>query len=68
MCFFVACVGVNSWIEFHIRMVKEFNQSWLSCRKKYKTILNKYRTDKRANEISGNDRKQECKRFIEMDQ
>jgi hypothetical protein len=36
--------------------------------KKYKTILKEYRTDKRANEISGSDRKHECKWFTEMDQ
>ena len=36
--------------------------------KKYKTILNEYRTDKRANEILGKDRKQECKWFTQMDQ
>ena len=37
-------------------------------KKKYKTILNEYRTDKKANEISGSDRKQECKWFTHMDQ
>jgi hypothetical protein len=36
--------------------------------KKYKTILNEYKIDKRANEISDSDRKQECKWFTEMDQ
>ena len=29
--------------------------------KKYKIILSEYRNDKRQNEISGNDRIQECK-------
>jgi hypothetical protein len=29
----------------------------LSCEKKYKTILKEYRTDKRANEIFGGDKK-----------
>ena len=74
MRFFAAFVGTNSWIKLQIRMVaaiKGFNRSWLSwlsCKKKYKTILNEYKTDKRANEISGSDRKQECKWFTEMDQ
>ena len=71
MCFSVACVGAHSWIKLHIRMVvaiKGFNQSWSSCKKKYKTILNVYGTNKRANEILGSDRKQEYKRFTEMDQ
>jgi hypothetical protein len=30
--------------------------------------LKEYRTNKRANEIFGNDRKQECKWFLEMNQ
>ena len=47
--------------------IKGFNRSWLSCKKKYKTILSEYRADKRANEISGSDRKQDCKWFAEMD-
>ena len=36
--------------------------------KKYKTILNEYKTDKRANEILGSDRIHECKWFTEMNQ
>ena len=71
MFFFVAYVGANSWIKLQIRMVaaiKSFNRSWLSCKKKYKIILNEYRTDKIANEISSSDRKQECKSFTQMDQ
>ena len=71
MCYSVACVGTNSWIKLQIRMVaaiKGFNRTWLSCKKKYKTILSEYRTYKKENEISGSDRKQECKWFTEMDQ
>jgi len=51
-----------------VAVIKGFNRTWLSCKKKYKTILSEYKTDKRANEISGSDRKQECKWFTEMDQ
>ena len=47
--------------------IRGFNRTWLSCKKKYKTILTEYRNDKRANEISGTDRKQECRWFEEMD-
>jgi hypothetical protein len=71
MCYFVVCVGTNSWIKLQIRMVaaiKGFNRTWLSCKKKYKTILSENRTDKRVNKISGSDRKQECQWFTEMDQ
>ena len=34
--------------------------------KKYKTIMNEYITDKRANKISDSHRKQECKWFTEI--
>ena len=51
-----------------VAAIKEFNQSWLSRKKKYKTILNEYKTDKRANEILGSDRIHECKWFTEMNQ
>jgi hypothetical protein len=41
----------------------------LGClvRKKYKSILTDYRNDKRANEISGADKHQECRWFTEID-
>jgi hypothetical protein len=42
--------------------------SWLSCKKKYKSIIADYRKDKMANEVSGADRHQECKWFTEMDE
>jgi hypothetical protein len=67
----VVHAGVNSWLKLQIRLVaaiKGFNRSWLSCKKKYKAILSEYKTDKRANEISGTDRKQECRWFNEMDE
>ena len=51
-----------------VTAIKGFNRSWLSCKKKYKTILNDYKIDKRANKISGSDRKQEYKWFTQMDQ
>ena len=47
--------------------IRGFNRSWLSCKKKYKNILAEYRNDKRANEISDSDCKQECKWFDEID-
>jgi hypothetical protein len=61
---------MNTWIKLHARMVvgiRGFNRTWLSCKKKYKAILKEYRNDKRANEISGTDRKQDCRWFDEMD-
>jgi hypothetical protein len=67
----VLLAGVNTWIKLQIRMVaaiKGFSRTWLSCKKKYKMILKEYRTDKRANEVSGTDRKQECRWFNEMDE
>ena len=63
--------GVNVWLKLQIRLVaaiKGFNKSWLSCKKKYKSIIIDYRNDKRANEISGADKHQECRWFIEMDE
>jgi hypothetical protein len=63
--------GVNQWFKLQIRLVaaiKGFNRSWLSCKKKYKSILADYRNDKRANEVSGADRHQEYKWFTEMDE
>lgn len=71
MIFCVVHAGVNAWIKLQIRLVaaiKGFNRTWLSCKKKYKSILKEYRNDKRANEVSGADRKQECKWFNEMDE
>ena len=47
--------------------IRGFNHSWLSCKKIYKNILAEYRNDKRANEILGSDRKQECRWFDEID-
>ena len=63
--------GVNAWIKLQIQLVaaiKGFNRSWLPYKKKYKCILDDYRNDKRANEILGVDRHQECKWFTEMDE
>jgi hypothetical protein len=47
--------------------IRGFNHTWLSCKKKYKAILKEYRNDKRTNEISGMDRKQDCRWFDKMD-
>ena len=38
------------------------------AKKKYKTTLNEYIIDKKANKISSSDRKQEYKWFTDMDQ
>jgi hypothetical protein len=51
-----------------VAAIKGFNRTWLSFKKKYKTILSEYIIDKIANKISGSDKKQECKWFTEMDQ
>ena len=58
------------WIKQQIQIVVEiqgFNCLWLSCKKNYKNILTDYKNDKRANEISGSDRKQKCRWFDEID-
>jgi hypothetical protein len=60
----ISIVGQNSWIEFEAHMVFTiygFNHSWLSCHKKYKTILMVYRNDKRMHEISKQGKLLECK-------
>ena len=44
-----------------------FNRSWLPYKKKYNNILAEYRNNKRANEISGSDRKQECRWYDKID-
>ena len=40
----------------------------MSYKKIYKSILSDYKNDKRANEISGADKHQECKWFTEIDE
>jgi hypothetical protein len=63
--------GVNTWLKLQIRLVaaiERFNMSWLSCKKKYKSILADYKNDKMANEVSDTYRHQECKWFTEMDE
>jgi hypothetical protein len=67
--FLSTTIVTNTWIKLHARMVagiRGFNSTWLSC-KKYKAILKEYRNDKKENEISGTDRKQDCRWFDEMD-
>jgi hypothetical protein len=62
--------GINSWLKVQARMVaaiRGFNRSWESCKKKYKIIWTEYKNDKRANEISGSDRHQDCKWFEQLD-
>jgi hypothetical protein len=58
------------WVKLQIQMVagiQGFNRSWLSCKKKYKSILAQCKNNKRANEIPGSNRKQKCRWFDEMD-
>lgn len=62
--------GINTWMKLQTRMVaaiRGFDRSWESCKKKYKVIYTEYKNDKRANEISGSDRHQECKFFEHFD-
>lgn len=47
--------------------IKGFNCFQLSCKKKYESNLNEYKTHKRADKISGFDRKQEYKYFTIID-
>ena len=60
----------NTWLKVQAGMVvaiRGFEHSWKSCKKKYKVIYIKCKNDKRANEISGSDRHQECKWFDQLD-
>ncbi len=50
-----------------VAAIQGFDRSWESCKKKYKVIYAEYKNDKRANEISGSDRHQECKWFDQLD-
>lgn len=50
-----------------VAAIRGFNRSWESCKKKYKIIWTEYKNDKRANEISGSDRHQDCKWFEQLD-
>ncbi|CAA9492270.1 MAG: hypothetical protein AVDCRST_MAG96-1567 [uncultured Segetibacter sp.] len=62
--------GINTWLKLQAKMVaaiRGFDRSWESCKKKYKVIWTEYKNDKRANEISGSDRHQECKWFEQLD-
>jgi hypothetical protein len=64
--FYWIFTGVNAWLKLQIRLVaaiKGFNMSWLSYKKKYKSILTDYRNDKKANEISGADKHKNCRWF-----
>jgi hypothetical protein len=44
-----------------------FDQIWKSYKKKYNVVYTKYKNDKRANEISGTDKHQECQWFDQLD-
>jgi hypothetical protein len=50
-----------------VAAIRGFDRSWESCKNKYKVIYTEYKNDKRANEISGSDRHQECKWFDQLD-
>jgi hypothetical protein len=50
-----------------VAAIRGFDRSWESCKKKYKTIYAEYKNDKRANEISGSDRHEDCKWFDQLD-
>jgi hypothetical protein len=63
-------IGQNSWIKLEVHMtlvVHGFNCSWLSCKKKHKTIFMVYRDEKKMHEILGQGRLLECKWFHQMD-
>jgi hypothetical protein len=69
--FYWIFTGVNALLKLQIWLVaaiKGFNKSWLSCKKKYKSILAHYRNDKNANKISGAAKHQECRWFTEIDE
>jgi hypothetical protein len=66
----ISIICQNSWIIFEAHMVSTiygFNDSWLSCKKKYKTILMVYRNDKRMHEISKQGKLLEYKWFHQID-
>jgi hypothetical protein len=50
-----------------VAAIRGFDRSWESCKKKYKVVYTEYKNDKRAYEISGSDRHQECKWFDQLD-
>jgi hypothetical protein len=50
-----------------ILVIQGFNYSWLSFKKKYKTIFTVYRDEKRMHEILGQGRLLEYKWFHQMD-
>lgn len=45
-------VGANSQIKLVV-IIKGFNRSWLSCKTKYKTILNKYKAERGLMQFQG---------------
>ena len=49
-----------------VEAIRGFEHSWKSCKKKYKIIYAEYKNDKRANEIFGSDRHQDCKWFDQL--
>lgn len=58
------CNRQNAWLKFEARIVlaiRGFNRTWLSCQKKYKTILVEYKKDKRLHEILRAGSQPECK-------
>lgn len=54
MCFYVVCVGTNSF-ERTLQSKHSIDHGYRA--KKNKTILNEYISDKRTNGISGSERK-----------
>lgn len=69
LCFLILGASMNSWIKFQaciVTRIRNFNCTWLSYKRKYRTILNDYRNEKRMNKVSRSDRKHECRWFDEM--
>ena len=49
-----------------VATISDFDRTWKSYKKNYKVIYIKYKNNKRANEILGTDRYQECKFFDKL--
>ena len=50
-----------------VAAICNFDRTWKSCKKKYKIIFIDYKIDKKAKEILGMDKHQECEWFDQLD-
>ncbi|KAL2620744.1 hypothetical protein R1flu_000949 [Riccia fluitans] len=63
--------GINTWVKLCSNVIATcigFNKSWRACKKKWHKLHAEYKEDKRYLNISGNDRKIQCKYFAQIDE